>query len=93
MTITREIVDREELKLVLGLARQFVEQWTSAEVAAAYRAGECSIPPMPVLVGLGREWKFHLSSVRAWLLENFQTGGATARVKPAGKPSGKGGRK
>ena len=75
MTLTREIVEMEELMFTLGLEKRFVDLWMSRDAADAHQTGESSIPQMPHLVGLGKARKFHLATVRAWLLANFQQGG------------------
>jgi hypothetical protein len=92
-TITREIVDRDELKLVLGCERRFVDTWTSREAADAYAKGQTKTPPMPALVGMGKAMMFHLSSVREWLLEYFQQGGQNAVAQVRGTTTRKGVRK
>lgn len=61
------IVTRDELIVVRGLERQFIERWI--------KTGEGSVPQMPHLPNLGRGVKFHLPSVDEWLLEHFQIGG------------------
>lgn len=61
------IVTRDELLVVRGLERQFIEEWL--------KGSKDGIPQMPHLPNLGRGIKFHLPSVDAWLLEFFQKGG------------------
>lgn len=70
MTTLSPIVTRAELMVLRGLERQFLDRWM--------RAGEGDIPQMPHLPGLGREVRFHLPSVDAWLLKYFQVGGIKA---------------
>lgn len=65
ITLTVETVDRATLQTVLGLERSFMERH-------AERVG--NIPAMPRL-NTGRPAKYHLPSVRAWLLKHFQVGG------------------
>lgn len=66
MNLTIEVVPRDMLQTLLGLERSFIER----------HAEQCGdIPAMPRLVMGERCVKYHLPSVRAWLLEHFQTGG------------------
>lgn len=61
------IVGRDELTVLRGLERAFIDRWTAA--------GQGAIPQMPHLPNIGRGLRFHLPSVDAWLLEHFQIGG------------------
>lgn len=68
MTPLSPIVGRDELAVLLTLERKFIDRWTAG--------GDGAIPQMPHLPNIGRGMRFHLPSVEAWLLENFQLGGA-----------------
>lgn len=65
--IASPIVTRDEIIVVRGLERQFIEKRIAA--------GEGDIPQMPHMPNLGRGIRFHLPSVDEWLLEYFQVGG------------------
>ncbi len=66
MTIS-PIVTRDELLVVRGLERQFIEKWLAGD--------DGDVPQMPHLPNLGRGIRFHLPSVDQWLLQYFQVGG------------------
>lgn len=55
------------------LSRPFIGQWTSDAAAEAFAAGTSKIPQMPHLHA--PTLRFHVPSVREWLLTHFQKGG------------------
>ncbi len=65
MNIPVEVVDRKTIATILDLERDFIAQWLDA--------GEGAIPQMPHIPG--KPVKFHIASVREWLLAYFQKGG------------------
>lgn len=65
MTLTVEVVDRAMIETLFSLERSFME-------LHAEQVGD--IPAMPRMK-IGRHFKYHIPSVRAWLLKNFQVGG------------------
>ena len=67
MNTISPIVTRDELLVIRGLERQFIDKWI--------RRGEGEVPRMPHLPNLGRGIRFHLPSVDEWLLTHFQIGG------------------
>lgn len=76
MTISKSIVQRDELMFMLSLERTFIDRWIAG--------GEGAIPQMPHLPDLGKGTRFHLPSVEKWLLDNFQRGGVFAAAKQKG---------
>lgn len=75
MTLTKHVVQRDELMFILDLEKAFVARWTSDGAAADFKAKRTAIPPMPCIPGVGGACRFHVASVEKWLLKHFQKGG------------------
>ncbi len=73
MSYTGETVSRKELEVFLGLPREFVDLWLHEDRAKEYDAGRNPVPQIPHLAM--RPMRFHLPTVRAWLLKHHQKGG------------------
>lgn len=65
LTITREVVTRDEAGFILGI--------TETEFTTWLEAGTDKVPQMPNLGG--KPTRFHLPTLRKWWLTYFQKGG------------------
>lgn len=72
LTITREVVDRREAGLILGIEDREFDLWLSKRAADAFAKRQSLIPPMPHIPG--RPVKFYLELLRAWHQEFFVKG-------------------
>lgn len=73
LTITREVVTREEAGFILSITDSEFETWLSADAAKDYAAGICATPQMPHFPG--RPVRFDLGLLREWRRRYFLKGG------------------
>lgn len=72
LTIAREVVDRREAGLILGIEERDFDTYLSEKQARDHTAGRSPVPPMPHIPG--RPVKFYLSQLREWHQRFFVKG-------------------
>jgi hypothetical protein len=80
LTIPREVVDKREAGMILGIENSDFDTYLSEQHAKDFAAGRTKIPQMPHIPG--RPVKFYLVRLREWHQRFFERGWKPEDAEP-----------